>query len=150
LLPEEERPTLDRATRTIVEQVEVLKALVNAFADYARPAQAAPRPLDLNHLIRDVIELYRAERGPAGVDTLPLRPTEGETQLGSIRLKLELAPDLPVLVADAGRMRQVLHNLLLNARDALQGQPAPTIHISTRRLSGGERELVELRVCDNG
>jgi len=150
LLPEEERPTLDRATHTIVEQVEALKALVNAFADYARPAQAAPRPLNLNHLIRDVIELYRAERGPAGVDTLPLRPTDGETQLGSIRLKLELAPDLPVLVADAGRLRQVLHNLLLNARDALQGQPAPTIRISTRRLSGGERELVELRVCDNG
>ncbi|HEX7044911.1 MAG TPA: ATP-binding protein [Burkholderiales bacterium] len=150
LLPEEERPTLDRATHTIVEQVEALKALVNAFADYARPAQAAPRPLNLNHLIRDVIELYRAERGPAGVDTLPLRPADGETQLGSIRLKLELAQDLPVLVADAGRLRQVLHNLLLNARDALHGQPAPAIRISTRRLSGGERELVELRVCDNG
>src|SRR3989344_8878189 len=62
-VPEEERETLDRATRTIVEQVESLKSLVNAFSDYARAGGMQSRPVKLNDLIRDVVELYRSERG---------------------------------------------------------------------------------------
>ncbi|MFL6624078.1 MAG: ATP-binding protein [Sulfurifustis sp.] len=147
-LPEEERPTLDRATNTIVEQVESLKSLVNAFAEYARPAQIAPKPIDLNDLIRDVIELYRAERGPASADTVPLRGEGGGA--GNVKLKLDLAADLPAIVADPGRLRQVLHNLLLNARDALVQQAKPTIRIATRALTEGEQPYVELSVCDNG
>ncbi len=150
VLPDEERPTLDRATHTIVEQVESLKALVNAFADYARPAQIAPKPIDLNDLIRDVIELYRAERGPASVDTIPLRGSEGEGPASNVKLKLDLARDLPPIVADAGRLRQVLHNLLLNARDALVRQAKPTIRIVTRNVTEGEHRYIELSICDNG
>jgi nitrogen fixation/metabolism regulation signal transduction histidine kinase len=150
VLPEDERPTLDRATRTIVEQVESLKTLVNAFAEYARPAQLQTKPIDLNDLIHDVIELYRAERGPRGIDTVPLRAGEGEDATGHVTLKLELAPNLPSLVADPGRLRQVLHNLLLNARDALVQQPKPTIRIETRLLADGEHHSIELCVRDNG
>jgi nitrogen fixation/metabolism regulation signal transduction histidine kinase len=150
VLPEDERPTLDRATRTIVEQVESLKTLVNAFAEYARPAQMQTKPIDLNDLIHDVIELYRAERGPRGIDTVPLRAGEGEEATGHVTLKLELAPNLPSLVADPGRLRQVLHNLLLNARDALVQQPKPTIRIETRLLADGEHHSIELCVRDNG
>ncbi len=149
-LPEEERATLDRATHTIVEQVESLKALVNAFADYARPAQVEARPVNLNHLVRDVVELYRAERGPAGADTLPLRGHDGDEPGGNIKLKLELERNLPAIVADAGRLRQVLHNLLLNARDALAQQARPVIRISTRCVDEGESRSIELTVCDNG
>ena len=60
-LPDEERETLDRATRTIVEQVESLKSLVNAFSDYARGGGMRSGPVRLNDLIRDVVELYRSE-----------------------------------------------------------------------------------------
>lgn len=150
VLPEDERPTLDRATHTIVEQVEALKGLVNAFADYARPAQITPKPIDVNDLIRDVIELYRAERGPASADTIPLRGSEGDGPAGNVKLKLDLARDLPPIVADAGRLRQVLHNLLLNARDALSHQPKPAIRISTRHVLENERHHIELSICDNG
>jgi nitrogen fixation/metabolism regulation signal transduction histidine kinase len=150
ILPESEQPTLDRATHTIVEQVESLKALVNAFAEYARPAQMQIKPVDLNDLIRDVIELYRAERGPRGIDTIPLRPSEAADGKGHVTLRLELAADLPALVADPGRLRQVLHNLLLNARDALIDHNKPTIRIGTRVLTEGERRFIELSVRDNG
>src|SRR5690606_24336186 len=109
--------------------VESLKTIVNAFADYARPAQISARPVNLNHLVRDVVELYRAERGPAGADVVPLRAGDAAARPGTIRLKLELARDLPPFVADGGRLRQVLHNLLLNARDALAQQPRPVIRI---------------------
>lgn len=150
VLPEDERPTLDRATHTIVEQVEALKGLVNAFADYARPAQITPKPIDVNDLVRDVIELYRAERGPASADTIPLRGSEGDGPAGNVKLKLDLARDLPPIVADAGRLRQVLHNLLLNARDALSHQAKPAIRISTRHVLENERHHIELSICDNG
>ncbi|HLF22811.1 MAG TPA: HAMP domain-containing protein, partial [Burkholderiales bacterium] len=122
-LPEDERATLDRATHTIVEQVESLKSLVNAFADYARPAQVRARTIELNHLVRDVVELYRVERGPVGADTIALRGAEGKERSANIKLKLELDATLPSFLADAGRLRQVLHNLLLNARDALAQEP---------------------------
>ena len=152
VLDEGERATLDRATRTIVEQVEALKSLVNAFADYARPTQLQTEPLDLNDLIRDVVELYRAERGPTGDDVVPLRGAESASgdRGTSVLLKLELDAELPRLAADAGRLRQVLHNLLLNARDALAGQPKPLVRVATRTLIENEQRHVELTVHDNG
>jgi len=152
VLDESERPTLDRATRTIVEQVEALKTLVNAFADYARPAQLQTEPLDLNDLVRDVVELYRAERGPSGDDVVPLRGAESASgERGApVLLKLELDAQLPRLAADAGRLRQVLHNLLLNARDALTGQAKPLVRLATRAVSEHEQQYVELTVDDNG
>ena len=152
VLDESERPTLDRATRTIVEQVEALKSLVNAFADYARPTQLQAEPLDLNDLIRDVVELYRAERGPTSDDVVPLRAAESATgeRGAAVLLKLELDAALPRLAADAGRLRQVLHNLLLNARDALAGQTKPLVRLATRVVTEREHEYVELTLHDNG
>ena len=111
-----EQTTMDRATRTIVEQVEALKSMINAFSDYARPVQMQAQPMDLNDLIRDVVELYggrtskRAGRSPDRNDPALTKPPA---------IKLGLDPDLPNITADPGRWRQVLHNLLLNARDAL-------------------------------
>jgi len=150
MLPEAERATLDRATHTIVEQVESLKGLVNAFADYARPAQVRPRAIDVNHLVRDVVELYRVERGPVGTDTLVLRGAEGRERGSNIKLKLELDANLPAIMADAGRLRQVLHNLLLNARDALMQEPKATIRIATRHVVNGAQSIIEVCIQDNG
>jgi len=149
-LPEDERATLDRATHTIVEQVESLKSLVNAFADYARPAQVRARTIELNHLVRDVVELYRVERGPVGADTIALRGAEGKERGANIKLKLELDATLPSFLADAGRLRQVLHNLLLNARDALAQEPKPSIRVITRHRVEGAQSFVEFCMQDNG
>ncbi|OGI47835.1 MAG: hypothetical protein A2151_01375 [Candidatus Muproteobacteria bacterium RBG_16_65_34] len=137
LLPPEERATLERATRTIIEQVEALKSLVNAFSDYARAARTEPGPVQLNELVRDVVELYQSGHEPAG-------------GVAPIALRLELDERLPILVADAGRLRQVLHNLLLNARDALAGNPRPIIGVSTRLVAEPPRRFAELKVQDNG
>jgi len=152
LLGEGERDTLDRATRTIVEQVESLKGMVNAFSDYARPSQLAPQELNLNDLVRDVVELHRTEP-PARTSRQanPVVRIHG-TALAStpVDVVLQLDPALPKLRADAGRLRQVLHNLLLNARDALGDQREPQLHVATRRRELDGRTVIELKLWDNG
>lgn len=126
-LPEADRAALDRATRTIADQVEAMKSMVNAFSNYAQLKHLQPEPTDLNRLVQDVAELHR----------------------GGPRVALRLAPDLPRVPLDRGRLRQVLHNLLINARDALGGTGG-TIEVGTRRVAEGGREFVELWVADDG
>jgi PAS domain S-box-containing protein len=127
---------LDRATHTIVQQVEAMKEMVNAFSEYARAPEMDVSRFDLNQLIGEVAELYRA----------PGRP-------GTI---LELQP-LPEIEADRGRMRQIIHNLLANAWEALEGVPNPSVRVTTRLLDpstttagmpGGR--AAEIVVEDNG
>ncbi len=149
-----DRQTLDRATRTIVEQVESLKSMVNAFSDYARPAQMQPQQINLNDLIRDVAELHKAEAGFGSPDIIPLHGALTEADVAPrakpVALRLALADDLPAITADPGRLRQVLHNLLLNARDALVGQLDAAINIDTRAGQEDRRRFVELKIRDNG
>jgi len=150
---EEERAALDRATRTIIEQVESLKSMVNDFSEYARSAQMRSRPVDLNDLIRDVVELYKNERGLVAAGAVPLHSAAekiGRKAPRPVATKLELDTDLPVVSADPGRLRQVLHNLLLNARDALAATPKPVIRVSTRVVTENLHRFVELKVQDNG
>ena len=64
-------------------------------------------------------------------------------------LQLEL-DDLPEVSADAGRLRQVLHNLIRNAQDAMEGNSKPRLKISTRQVVHEHRKMVEIRIADNG
>ena len=154
-LPEDERATLERAVGTIIDQVEALKGMVNAFADYARPAQIAPQPVDLNDLVRDVIELYVAGSGrPADfrrAEVVSLRAADTpDGHARTVALRLNLDKGLPAITADATRLRQVLHNLLLNARDALTHVERPKIRMTTHVVGEGAAALIELRIEDNG
>ncbi|OGI56157.1 MAG: hypothetical protein A3E57_02105 [Candidatus Muproteobacteria bacterium RIFCSPHIGHO2_12_FULL_60_33] len=151
-VPEEERDALERATRTIIEQVDSLKSMVNDFSEYARSAQMHSRPVDVNDLIRDVIELYKNTRSTAkGVVPLHGASKAGKGKASrAITTRLDLDTDLPRIVADPGRLRQVLHNLLLNARDALAATPKPVIHIGTRMVGQDNHRFVEMTVQDNG
>lgn len=148
---EEDRLTLERATRTIIEQVDSLKSMVNDFSEYARSAQMLSRSVDLNNLIHDVVELYKNTRSSAGV--VPLRggakTGKGKTSR-TVTTKLDLDADLPQIPADPGRLRQVLHNLLLNSRDALAATAKPVIRINTRVLGDNDHRFVEMTVQDNG
>ncbi len=126
-----DRGALDRATRTIVQQVESLKGMVNAFASYAQPVRMDLKPLNLNQLIQDVAELHQS----------------GDN---SIRFTFQLDAELPELQADAGRLRQVLNNLIINARDALVHVDEPQIRIETRNIDHGDHSYVEMSVADNG
>jgi nitrogen fixation/metabolism regulation signal transduction histidine kinase len=121
---------LHRATQTIVQQVEAMKTLVNAFRDYAQAPRLALARLDLNALLRDVCELY------GGVE--------------NARVVLDLAPQLPAIRADAGRLRQLLHNLIKNAVEAVAQRPSGEVRISTSSLDDGNGLRVELQVADNG
>ena len=130
-LPSGPRETLDRATRVIVQQVESMKTMVNAFSEYARPAHMQLEPVDINLLIHDVAELYGGRLNP-------------------VKINLDLAANLPPVFADAGRLRQVLHNLLLNSHDALVTVPAPVIEIRTQLTRIDDHSFMEIHVSDNG
>ncbi|OZB35609.1 MAG: hypothetical protein B7X35_08015 [Halothiobacillus sp. 14-56-357] len=133
-LSDEPAQILDRSTQTIINQVEAMKFMVNEFAEYARSPQITLKILDLDELVSEVIDLYK------GGDIPVLHRSVGHP--------------LPVR-ADAGRIRQVLHNLIRNAQQAMteQGCPGsdePEVTLSTGLHQEGGLVLVELTVTDNG
>jgi nitrogen fixation/metabolism regulation signal transduction histidine kinase len=129
-LPPEEAELIDRATHTIVSQVEALKTMVNAFGDYARPPQLATRAIALHALIGEVLDLY-----------------ENDQRLSLTR---QLAEGEPRVRVDAVRLRQALHNLIKNALEAIGETHKPQLQISTRVLHEDDHDWVELSVADNG
>ncbi len=113
-LGQEQLQVLERGTATIVNQVAALKRMVDEFRDYARLPAARPAPLDLNALVEEIGALYGAESDETG---------SGSAVGGEVpsRVELRLASGLPLLEADAGQMRQVIHNLLGNALESISG-----------------------------
>jgi nitrogen fixation/metabolism regulation signal transduction histidine kinase len=116
---------LARATQTIVNQVAAMKGMVDAFAGYARMPRARLEALDLNALVGEVLALYDAK---------------------ALGLRLNLEAELPRIAGDSTLLRQVIHNLLQNAQDALTDHPAPSVEVSTRI----NNNAVCLTVMDNG
>jgi len=131
-LEEGDSAMLHKSVRTIVDQVDAMKRLVNEFRDYARLPAAALKPLDLNALVSDVLTLY-------GVD--------GQSQGVVVR---ELDPACPPVAGDAQQLRQVVHNLLQNAQDACEAQPGQTARIVVRTEWLPARQRVRLSVTDSG
>ncbi|BEV72426.1 HAMP domain-containing histidine kinase [Paludibacterium sp. THUN1379] len=115
---------LHRATDTIVNQVTALKGMVDAFRDYARAPRTKLQNLDVNEVIREVMTLY--ESNPA--------------------VKIDLSDGPLMIMGDAALLRQVLHNLLQNAQDAVLDAENPMIQISSRL----EGRNVHVCVEDNG
>ncbi len=134
-LPPPEQAILSKSVKTIVDQVDAMKRLVNEFRDYARLPAAELKPLDLNALVSDVLQLYGGEN--AGVC-----------------IQAELDPRIPRIAGDAQQLRQVVHNLLQNAQDATeqafaaQAGPVPPVSITTKWSTSSGR--VRLSVRDQG
>jgi nitrogen fixation/metabolism regulation signal transduction histidine kinase len=136
LLPsmnEKDAQLLDRGTETIVQQVEAMKEMVNAFSEYARAPRFEMADVNLNELVTEITDLYRAQVAGRGVT-----------------LQLMLEPAVTSVVADRGRLRQLLHNLLTNAVEALEGQADGAITIATRLVARNDTEAAEVTVEDNG
>jgi len=141
-LADEDANVLERATATIVAQVESLKTMVNAFSEYARPPALALRPLDLNALVDEVLELYETDATDAAEAAASART--------AVRVRRQFAADLPALAADADRLRQVLHNLLKNAIEAAPPGQSVELEVGTAVVEQAGRRSVELSVADNG
>mgnify|MGYP001087432221 CR=1 FL=1 len=122
-----------RAVATIVTQVQAMQTLVNEFRDYARLPAAQMEPLDLNALAGEVLALY------------------GQAQDNGLLLA-RLEPALPRILGDATQLRQVIHNLVQNALDAVADRPDGQVEIitSVARGENGELHAVRLTVIDNG
>lgn len=116
---------LQRSTETIVNQVDALKKMVNEFSEYARSPAPHFDQLDLNMLIREVMSLY---------------------DLPKIRMQQTLTSEPSVVRGDTTMLRQVLHNLLQNAQDALADKKSALISVSTESINN----MLVLRVQDNG
>jgi len=127
----EDAQVLERATHTIVAQVEAMKQMVNAFSEYARAPDMHVSRFDLNQLITEVVDLYRAQ------ESAP-------------ELKLGLSPNLPPITADRVRIQQILNNLVTNSLEALEGRAQPLIEIETHIADDGPKPMAAIVVSDNG
>ena len=132
-LDDPDQAMLDRSVTTIVNQVQAMKGLVNEFRDYARLPASSFDALDVNALVVEVLGLYG---------------TAQETG----RVKAELAEGLPPIVGDGTQLRQVIHNLVQNALDAVAEQADGRVRVCTEaaRNDSGEIRAVRLVVVDNG
>ncbi len=128
-----ERTMLERSVSTIVNQVQAMKALVNEFRDYARLPASTFDAIDVNALVVEVLGLYG-----------------GAQESG--RLHAELAPALPAIVGDGTQLRQVIHNLVQNALDAVAERADGRVLVATEaaRNDAGAVRAVRLVVVDNG
>ncbi len=120
---------LERATHTIVQQVDAMKQMVDAFSEYARTPDMQITHFNFNQLVSEVAELYRLQDPGA-------------------QISLELDPASTLIAADRGRMRQVLANLISNAMEAVAGVSAARIHIGIRPRPGSQQ--LEIAISDNG
>lgn len=116
---------LARSTQTIINQVQSMKRMVDDFRDYARLPAPEVAPLDLNALIGEVLGLYESS---------------------SAHIDIRLADDLPPVLGDPTQLRQIIHNLLRNAEDALEGRASGLITIATE-IAG---RCARLSIGDNG
>jgi len=124
---------LNRSVGTIVNQVQAMKQLVNEFRDYARLPSAQLKPLDLNALVAEVLTLY-AEAQEKG------------------QLQAELASNPTLIKGDASQLRQVIHNLVQNALDAIQDRADGRVNVCTQQTftEAGEARSLRLKIIDNG
>jgi len=130
-LRDQDADILDRSTHTIVAQVEAMKEMVNDFSSYARKPEMETEPLCLDTLVAEVMDLYR---DVGSGSHLALRPQASGTRI----------------MGDPRRLRQVIHNLVKNAQEAVDGHADPRILVATSQVEHAEQRYVELQVRDSG
>jgi PAS domain S-box-containing protein len=131
VMKDEDAEMLERSTRTIVQQVQTMQQMVNAFSEYARAPDMKITRFDLNQLVTEVADLYRSHDP-------------------RVELKLDLDERIANIEADRGRVRQILNNLVTNAMEALEGVESPKLEVATRHEQGGDATYAVVTVCDNG
>ena len=126
-MSEEDAQVLDRATHTIVQQVEAMKEMVNAFSDYARAPDMDIGRFDVDKLVHEVVDLYRA-------------------QDSGVKIHVHSDPTIPPIDADIGRVRQILHNLVRNAIEALENSTDGQIELQVSLAEIDGAEIVQIKI----
>ena len=122
---------LDRMTNTIIQQVDTMKEMVNSFSDYARSPEFNPEEIKLEHLIQE------------GRDLFSTMDNENE-------IEVDIEANLPLIVGDEKKLRQVFNNILTNAIDANAMGEENHLIISAKGINIDSKHMVEIRVKDNG
>lgn len=126
----DEKKMLGRLTDTIIEQVAAMQDLVQAFTEYADTPELELSQLNLNSLIQDIVSMYQDPQA-------------------SWQVRYDIDEGCPIVTADASKLRQLLHNLIKNALEALEncdGQQDATVLVKTHC----SETHIQLIVEDNG
>ena len=123
----ERAPAARELCDAIVREVDRLTAITEEYLRFARLPKPSMQRSDVNDVVRELLEFVRPE-----------------LDVGRVKLELRLSPELPRVLADVAQLRQLLLNLVRNAREAMPG--GGSLNVSTR---GGEG-TVEIEVRDGG
>ena len=127
--PEQAR-VLDRGTQTIIQQVYSMKEIVDDFNTYARPAQLNVTAIAINGFVSELLYPYRSNRH-------------------GIRIVFEPDPAETTLAADAGRLRQVLHNLIQNSLEAMS-ETGSSLAVRIQTCNGSRQRHLQVLIVDDG
>ena len=114
---------------TIGNAVETVRTLVDEFSALARFPASRPQPASLNMLVEGALMMF-------------------EGRLEGVRVRTELAHDLPAVLADPEAIKRAVANLVDNAAEAMQNAVLKEITVSTALVAS--REAIELVVSDTG
>jgi PAS domain S-box-containing protein len=114
---------------TIAGAVETVRTLVDEFSTLARFPAAQPQPANINEIVQSALSMF-------------------DGRLEGVRVRTELAPDLPNIWADPGGIKRVIANLVDNAAEAMHDTMLREVYISTALLSS--KDAVEIVVADTG
>jgi two-component system nitrogen regulation sensor histidine kinase NtrY len=117
----------DECTKTIINQVEELKVLVNEFSSFARMPAANPIPNDLNKIVKEAVALYQGGHK-------------------NIEFQYLYDDNMPIISIDRDQIKRAVINLLDNSVDAIEEEG--TIEIKTSY--NAELEIAKIEVTDSG
>jgi nitrogen fixation/metabolism regulation signal transduction histidine kinase len=122
---------ITHSTETIVNQVEVLRGMVNAFGKFAEEPALTIESFNIISVIKESVSLYSKKDNKK-------------------TFKLSFHSESFIVQADEQKLRQVFNNLIKNALDATANSTAPIINIKTSNLKINNKAYIELTISDNG
>jgi signal transduction histidine kinase len=113
----------------IEKETKRCKTIIENLMKFARQEKAIFEPANINRVVEDAIAIV-----------------DHQLSINQVKIVKNLAPDLPMIMASANQIQQVLMNLMINAQQALDGEPG-RVGIMTSNRQG---KWVEIIVKDTG
>lgn len=125
---EKETP-LHKNLLLIEKEAKRCKAIIENLMKFARQEQVAYERIEINRVVEDTVAIV-----------------DHQLSINQVKLQEELNPDLPHIEGNANQIQQVLMNLIINAQQAMEGEPG-SVTVTTRNP---EPEQIEIRISDTG